>query len=89
MHSKGRMAYCNRSRTDVDWCRRFKVYALWLILVAVPPLAYAEPARVPSAESGNYDKFCTDKWTRRGELDVRMHDFCMTQQIEGKSWCTS
>jgi hypothetical protein len=43
----------------------------------------AVAARVPSEESGNYDKFCTEEWTRRGELNARMYDYCMAKQIKG------
>jgi len=27
--------------------------------------------------------YCEKKWTKRGELDVEMHDYCMNSQTEG------
>jgi hypothetical protein len=40
-------------------------------------------ANVPSMESGNYSKLCKDEWTKRGELDQRMFDYCVRSQQNG------
>jgi hypothetical protein len=45
--------------------------------------AFAQQAKLPNPESGNYSQFCTEKWTKRGVLDSQMFDYCMRRQIEG------
>jgi uncharacterized protein YecT (DUF1311 family) len=48
------------------------------------PLAVAaQQVRLPTPESGNYEQFCTEEWTKRGVLDSRMFDACMRDQAEG------
>jgi hypothetical protein len=44
------------------------------LLLAQPKYQYA---------SDKVDTFCRDKWSKRGELDVRMFDACQRDQSEG------
>jgi hypothetical protein len=47
----------------------------------LPPVA--QQAKLPTPESGNYSQFCTEKWTKRGALDIQMFNYCMGRQAEG------
>ena len=44
--------------------------------VKAPP---AHQAKLPTPESGNYKQLCTEKWTKRGVLDLGMFNFCLNQ----------
>ena len=39
--------------------------------------------RLPTPQSGNYDQFCSEKWTKRGVLDTGMFDHCLESQAPG------
>jgi hypothetical protein len=44
---------------------------------------------IPAASSGNYDGYCREQWTKRGELDHRMYDHCMGREREGNAELSS
>ena len=37
----------------------------------------------PKYNVSNSEIFCTDKWTKRGELDNRMYHYCLEREEEG------
>jgi len=40
-------------------------------------------ATIPTQASGNYAPYCQDEWSKRGVLDQRMYNFCMSKEAEG------
>lgn len=52
-----------------------------LILCLLMPLSYAQ--KFPSKESANSEVFCKNEWTKRGELDQRMYQYCLDREFEG------
>lgn len=41
------------------------------------------PVNLPSLVSGNHEGYCTEAWTKRGVLDYRMYDYCLSQETTG------
>jgi hypothetical protein len=38
---------------------------------------------IPSKEGAKSEEFCTEKWTKRGQLDASRYRFCLRQESEG------
>ncbi len=60
----------------------------WIILIlalTLPSSAIAEAPKLKSENEFQRDsqQICTQKWTKRGELDKRMYDHCMEGQMDG------
>ncbi len=54
------------------------IFTLSFLLVTTNLFA----ANFPTKESGNYEKYCKDNWTKQGKLDLGMYDFCMKNLIQ-------
>jgi len=52
-----------------------------LLVLLLPSLVNA--ATFPSKESARSGEHCKSEWTKRGELDQRMYDYCMKREGEG------
>jgi hypothetical protein len=52
-------------------------------LTTLATATIAQQAKLPTPESGNYNQFCTEKWTKRGALNIEMFNYCMRRQAEG------
>ena len=53
-----------------------------LLLILLAPLL-ANSATFPSKESARSGEHCKSEWTKRGQLDQRMYDYCMKKEGEG------
>ncbi len=54
------------------------IFILSLLLAVTNSLA----VNFPTKESGNYEKYCKDNWTKQGKLDLGMYDFCMQNLVQ-------
>lgn len=54
-----------------------------IVLAAFLCLTGAQAATFPSHESARSDELCKAQWTKRGELDQGMYDYCMERESEG------
>ena len=59
----------------------FAIYAVfgWSLLTTA---SLAELPNLDRTRAGNH---CTEQWTKRGNLDLKMYDYCMERQEEGYS----
>lgn len=48
--------------------------------IQLPSLALAELPALDRSRAGNY---CEDQWTKRGNLDRKMYNYCMERQVDG------
>lgn len=56
------------------------------LLAMVAGVAFAgsaHAAKVPSEDRAQHSSLCKEQWTKRGQLNGRMFEFCMNMQHEG------
>jgi hypothetical protein len=53
----------------------------FFLVFLLPMLALS--ATFPSKESARTDEHCKSEWTKRGQLDQQMYNFCVKQQNDG------
>jgi len=46
-------------------------------------VAGAQAATFPTQEGARSEELCKTQWTKRGELDQRMYDYCLERESEG------
>jgi hypothetical protein len=66
-----------------DHYKEINVKKFLLMLSAVLFSMLACAATFPSRESARSDEHCKSEWTKRGQLDQRMYDYCMKKEGDG------
>lgn len=62
-----------------------KQWVFFALLITLPLSGIAEEPQLKSRSEFLTDsqQICNANWTKRGELDVRMYDYCMRNQMDG------
>jgi hypothetical protein len=43
----------------------------------------ASAQSIPTKESARSEEFCSSEWTKRGQLDNSMYQYCLRQELDG------
>jgi len=62
-----------------------KTYPIALLILVSTSFAFASPPTLKSKSEYQSDseQICAKDWTKRGELDQRMYDYCLGGQMDG------
>ena len=59
------------------------ILTVLILVISTASLAETPVLKSKDAYKEDSHKICHDKWTKRGELDRRMYNYCMQMQMDG------
>ena len=64
---------------------KHKIYQFLIVIIAInfTFIPFSKAQTYPKTVLKDMDTHCRAEWTKRGELDKRMYDYCIKQEKEG------